>query len=235
MQTITLNVQPRELGKKAVKAVRRDGNVPCVLYGSHTKPVHFSVPVLDLRPLIHTSETYLIAFAVDGEEHECIVKTVDFHPVSDVPMHLDFQALTRGEAITVTVPIRLEGMAAGVKDGGNLSQPLFELEIRCLPKDIPGHISVDVSELNIGDSLHVSDIGLSEEIELLTDLDRTLVNVAAPRVEVEPEVEEALELYDEEGELIERYDEEGNLTEPPAEEAEKGAEAAEGSGDEPAE
>lgn len=235
MQTITLNVQPRELGKKAVKAVRREGSVPCVLYGSHTEPVHFSVPVLDLRPLIHTSETYLVSVTMNGEEHECIVKTVDFHPVSDVPIHLDFQVLTRGEAITVTVPIRLEGMAAGVKDGGNLSQPLFELEIRCLPKDIPGHISVDISDLIIGDSLHVSDIGLSGEIELLTDPARTFVNVAAPRVEVEPEVEEALEMYDEEGILIERYDEEGKLIEPPAEEAEEGAETAEGSGEEPAE
>jgi len=224
MQTITLNVQPRELGKKAVKAVRREGNVPCVLYGSHTEPIHFSVPVLDLRPLIHSSETYLVAFAMDGKEYECIVKTVDFHPVSNVPLHLDFQALTRGEAITVPVPIRLVGMAAGVKDGGNLSQPLFELEVRCLPKDIPGHISLDVSELNIGDSVHVSDIGLTGEIELLTDLARTIVNVAAPRVEVEPEAEEALEMYDEEGNLIER-----------PEEGEEGEGAAEGSGEEPAE
>jgi len=227
MQTITLNVQQRELGKKAVKAVRREGNVPCVLYGSHTEPVHFSVPILDLRPLIHSSETYIVAVAVDGKEYECIVKTMDFHPVSEMPIHLDFQALTRGETITMTIPIRLEGMAAGVKDGGNLSQPLFELEIRCLPKDIPGHISVDVSELNIGDSLHVSDIGLTGEIELLTDLSRTIVNVAAPRVEVEPEVEEALEMYDEEGNLIERSEE--------GEEAAEGEEVAEGSGEEPAE
>ncbi len=227
MQTLTLNVQPRELGKKAVKAVRREGRVPCVLYGSHTEPVHFSVPVLDLRPLIHTSETYVVVVELDGEEYECIVKTVDFHPVSDMPVHLDFQALTRGEAITVTIPIRLEGMAAGVKDGGNLSQPLYELEIRCMPKDIPGHISVDVSDLNIGDSLHVSDIELGEAIELLTDPARTLVNVAAPRVEVEPEVEEALEMYDEEGNLIERPEE--------GEEDAEGEGAAEGSGEEPVE
>ena len=227
MQTLTLNVQPRELGKKAVKAVRREGRVPCVLYGTHTEPVHFSVPVLDLRPLIHTSETSVVVVELDGEEYECIVKTVDFHPVSDMPVHLDFQALTRVEAITVTIPIRLEGMAAGVKDGGNLSQPLYELEIRCMPKDIPGHISVDVSDLNIGDSLHVSDIELGEAIELLTDPARTLVNVAAPRVEVEPEVEEALEMYDEEGNLIERPEE--------GEEGAEGEEAAEGSGEEPVE
>lgn len=192
MQTITLNVQPRAVGQKNAKAVRREGSVPCVLYGSHIAPVHFSAPALDLRPLIHTSETYLVSVTVDGASHDCIVKTVDFHPVTDAPIHLDFQALTEGEAITITVPIHLEGMAPGVKDGGNLSQPVSELEIRCLPKDIPGHISIDISELQIGDSIHVSDISIGDKIEMVTDPARTLVNVAAPRVEVETGVEEGI-------------------------------------------
>lgn len=203
MQTITLNVQPREVGKKAAKAIRNEGSVPCVLYGSNTEPVHFSVATLELRPLVHTSETYLVALSIGGEDHECIVKTVDFHPITDTPIHMDFQALTRGEAITITVPIHLEGMAQGVKDGGNLSQPLNELEIRCLPQDIPGHFSVDVSGLNIGDSLHVSDLTIVDTIELITEPSRTIVNVAAPRIEVEPEEEGVLEMYDEEGNVIE--------------------------------
>ncbi len=203
MQTITLNVQPREVGQKNAKAVRRAGSVPCVLYGSHMQPVHFSAESLELRPLIHTSETYLVSVTVDGEAHDCIVKTVDFHPVTDAPIHLDFQALTAGEAITITVPIHLEGTAPGVKDGGNLSQPVSELEIRCLPKFIPGHISIDISELQIGDSVHVSDISIGANIEMITDPSRTLVNVAAPRVEVEAEVEDALEMFDDEGNVIE--------------------------------
>ncbi|MDX1439530.1 MAG: 50S ribosomal protein L25 [Rubricoccaceae bacterium] len=209
MQTISLNVQKRETGKTATKAIRREDLVPCVLYGSHTEPKHFSAGTLDLRPLIHTSETYLVSIKADGEEYECILKSVDFHPVTDQPLHVDFQALTRGEAITVTVPIRLEGQAQGVKDGGNLSQPLNEITIHCLPKDIPGRIAIDVTPLVIGDSLHVSDLNLPEEIELLTDPSRTIVTVSAPRLEEEPEVEEVLEMYDEEGNLIEGVMEEG--------------------------
>lgn len=218
MQTIILDVKPREAGQSTARALRREGSVPCVLYGSHTEPVHFSVAALDLRPLVHTSQTYLVSLTVAGEAHECIVKTIDFHPVTDAPIHLDFQALTRGELITITVPIHLEGMAPGVKDGGNLSQPLNELEIRCLPADIPSHISVDISGLQIGDSVHVSDITIGENIELLTDPSHTLVNVAAPRVEVEPLAEEALEMYDDKGNLVE-----GALGD--------GAEASDGSGE----
>ncbi len=194
MQTINLDVKARQVGQSTARALRREGSVPCVLYGSHTEPVHFSASALDLRPLIHTAQAYLVSLSVAGEAHECIVKKIDFHPVTDAPIHLDFQALTRGEAITITVPIHLEGLAKGVKDGGNLSQPLTELEIRCLPIDIPGQIIVDVSRLNIGDSIHVSDLTFGENVELLTDPSMTLVNVAAPRVEVEPDAESALEL-----------------------------------------
>ncbi len=187
MQTLTLHAQPRETGKKAAKAVRRDGLVPCVLYGHRTAPVHFAVEALDLRPLIHTTETYRVAVSVDGEAYEAILKTVDYHPVTDLPIHVDFQALTAGEAITMTVPIHVEGTAPGVKAGGVLSQPLHEIEIRCLPKDIPGHVTIDISTMEMGDALHVSDLDLGDAVEILTDEARTIVTITAPRVEVEPE------------------------------------------------
>lgn len=187
MQTLNLNIHSRETGKKATKAVRNAGLVPCVLYGQHTDPVHFAVESLDVRPLIHTTETYRIAVTVDGEEYEAILKSVDFHPVTDAPIHMDFQALTAGEALTMTVPVSLEGTAPGIKEGGILSQPLSELEIRALPKDIPGHISINVSNLSVGDSLHVSDLQLGEDIEVLTDEARTIVTITAPRLEVEEE------------------------------------------------
>ncbi|NNF57991.1 MAG: 50S ribosomal protein L25 [Rhodothermaceae bacterium] len=200
MDTLTLNVQPRETGKKAVKATRNAGLVPGVLYGAHQEPVHFSTEVLDLRPLIHTSATHRIELVVDGasEPYDCIVKTVDFHPVTDAPIHIDFQALTEGEKLTMTVPIHLDGIAVGVKDGGVLGQPLNELELRCLPKDIPGSISVDISAMEIGDSIHVEDLSLPGEIEVLTDPARTLVTVSAPRLEVEEEPTETLGLFGDE-------------------------------------
>lgn len=192
MQSITLPTQPRETGKAASKAVRREGLVPCVLYGRTTEPVHFAVDALDLRPLIFTTETRTVDVTVDGEDYNAIVKDITFHPVSEQPTHVDFLALTAGEALTMTVPIQLEGDAPGVKAGGLLSQPLFELTIRSLPKNIPGHVSINISKLEVGESLHVENIILGDEIEVLTDPHRTVVTIVAPRALVE-ETEEDLE------------------------------------------
>lgn len=181
MQSITIDVRPRETGKAATKAVRREGLVPCVLYGTHTEPVHFAVERLALRPLIYTTETYRVALSVDGSDHEAILKEVDFHPVSDVPLHADFLALTAGEELTMTIPIHLEGSPRGVKAGGILSQPLTALEIRALPKDIPGHVAIDVSTLEVGESLHVEELALGDAIAILTDPARTVATVTVPK------------------------------------------------------
>lgn len=197
MDAITLEAQPREIGKRAAKEVRRADEVPCVLYGHHTEPVHFRVPVLAMRPLIYTSETHRVTVQLDGEAYDCILKEVDFHPVTDTPIHADFLALTAGETVTMTVPVVTVGTAPGVKAGGILTQPLNDLQVSCFPKDIPGHIEVDVSELEIGDSVHVSDLTV-ENVEILTDPSRTVVSVAAPRAEEEPEEEEGLLLEGEE-------------------------------------
>lgn len=182
MQSITLDVQPRGTGKVATKAIRREGLVPCVLYGVHTEPVHFAVETLALRPLIYTTESYRVAVSFEGEDHEAILKQVDFHPVTDQPLHVDFLALTAGEALTMTIPIHLEGTPRGVKAGGTLSQPLNELQIRALPKDIPGHVSIDVTTLEMGESLHVEELALGDAIELLTDPQRTIATVTAPKL-----------------------------------------------------
>jgi large subunit ribosomal protein L25 len=152
------------------------------------------VDTLALRPLVHTAETYRVVVRLDGQEYEAIVKDVVFHPVEYTPLHVDFQALTKGEKITVTVPIRLEGNAPGVRTGGVLAQPLHELEIRCVPADIPGHVSVDVSALELGQALHVADLRLGDGVEVLTDPGLTVAAVTMPRVveEVEPVEGEAL-------------------------------------------
>ena len=204
MQSITLDARPRETGKKAAKAVRREGLVPCVLYGSHTEPVHFAVETLALRPLIHTAETYRVGITVEGQDHEAIVKETVFHPITDAPIHVDFLALTKGEALTMTIPIRLEGTPRGVKAGGILSQPLNDLEIRALPKDIPGHVSIDISSLDVGESLHVEELSLGGDIEVLTDPQRTLATVTAPRALVEDDEPEAVEAIegDEAGDVL---------------------------------
>lgn len=194
MDTLTLNAAPRETGKKATKAVRKAGNVPCVLYGHSQEPVHFSVEHLMLRPLVYTTETYRVEVTVDGTEHEALLKDIAFHPVTDAVLHADFIALVAGEAISLSVPIRLIGTPPGVKAGGILSQPLNELSIRSLPKNIPGHVEIDISDMQLGDVLNVEDIGLEEGVEVLDEPERTVVIITAPRAEVVEEDADDAEL-----------------------------------------
>jgi large subunit ribosomal protein L25 len=157
--------------------------VPAVLYGPHTEPVHFQVPVLEMRPLIHTTETYRVALKIDGATHDCILKHVDYDPRTDVPAHADFFALTRGEKLTLTVPVVLVGNAPGVRDGGDLVQPLHEIEVRCLPKDIPGHIEVDISNLHVGDAVHIGDLSVAD-VEIHGDAALPVVLVVGKKAEV---------------------------------------------------
>lgn len=178
MDTLTLTVAERETGKKGVKATRKAGLVPCVLYGSHTAPVHFSVETLALRPLIHTTEQHRVSIAFGGETLDAILKEVIFHPVTERPWHVDFQALTAGETFTTTVPVVLVGTPAAVRDGAELAQPIHQVEIRALPKDLPGHLDADVSGLGVGDTFHVRDLVVPEGTEVLTDGDLVLATVS---------------------------------------------------------
>jgi large subunit ribosomal protein L25 len=183
MQTITLTAEPRGTGTSAARATRREGRVPAVLYGPHAEPVHFSLAALDMRPLVHTTETYRIALKLDGQTLDCVLKHVDYDPVTSLPAHADFYALTKGEKLTLTVPVLVVGNAPGVREGGDLMQPLHEIEVRCLPKDIPGHIEVDVSNLNVGDAIHVGDLAF-EGVEIHGDPALPVVLVAGKKPEV---------------------------------------------------
>ena len=192
MESILLNVESRDLGKKATKSVRNSGSVPCVLYGSDMEPVHFQVAELSLHPLIFTHETHIIELKLGKKKWSCIMRDIDFHPVTDRPIHADFQLLTEGQVIRVTIPIQLTGQAAGQLEGGVTQQVLSEIEIECLPKDIPGQFEIDISALEIGDALHVSDLD-TENITVLTNPDNTIVIVAGAAPEEEVVEEELLE------------------------------------------
>lgn len=198
MDALTLNAQSRTLGRSAARAARRAGEVPCVLYGPHQEPVHFQVPVLDLRQLIYSAETHRVSINLEGNSYDCIARHVDFDPVTDVPAHIDFYALTAGEEVSMTVPVVLVGTSVGVLAGGILSQSLNDLEIRCLPKYIPNQIEVDVTDLQVGDSLHVSDLNV-ENVTVMADESRTVVSVSAPAAAEA----ETTELVVEEGEAVE--------------------------------
>lgn len=190
MDVLTIEAKRREPGKSAARAARRAGEVPCVLYGPKFENVPFQVPVLSLKPLIFTSETHRVELSVDGKKWSCILKDIDFHPVKDIPIHADFQVLVKGSKITLMVPVQYHGVPVGqVEDGGDTQTIEHELEVTCLPDNIPSHIDVDISHLRIGDSIHIGDVKI-EGVDFSASDERTIVTVVAPRVEIEPEVEE---------------------------------------------
>ena len=181
MEAITLEVEERAVGKAAARAVRRTGNVPCILYGHATEPIPFQLAEDALKRLIFTAETHIVHVTLQGQSFRCILKMADLHPVTDRPMHADFVVLRTGEVLSLVVPIHFEGTPVGQKEGGQMQVLLHEIEIRCLPKDIPSHIEVDVSGLAVGQSIHVGDLSM-EGIEFHGHPERTVVTVAAARV-----------------------------------------------------
>src|SRR5688572_17794815 len=194
--TATISARSREgRGKGAARQTRRDGRIPGVLYGHGEDSVPLSVDANELQRLVHTISIENTIVDLDlgsGEPYKVLIRELQRHPFRDEFVHIDFFHVAMDEKIQVEVPIVLIGTPTGVKNkGGVLDHQLRELEVFCLPGSIPEKIELDVSHLDIGDSIHVSDIQLSD-VEILTDLDRSVVAVLAPTViEVEEAAEEA--------------------------------------------
>lgn len=201
MEKVIIEANERKtINKRSRNILRNEGRVPGVLYGSRMKPIPIDVTRLVINPLVFTSKTNLISLKLDGhDEYECIIKDVQFDPVTDKVLHFDLIGLTRGEKIQLEVPLKLLGNAVGVKEGGLLQESMHKLSIECLPKDIPQSLELEVTELNIGDSIHVSDLNF-EHITILNPEDTIVVSVVLPKVEKEVEaVEEGEEFAEEEG------------------------------------
>ena len=133
MDLITIDAKPRETGKKAVRAVRRAEEVPCILYGSDMETRIFQIPEITLRPLIFTNLFHRVEITLDGKAFECILKDVAFDPVTDKPIHADFQMLVAGELLTLNVPVHYVGESVGVLEGGTPQEFVHEISVRCLP------------------------------------------------------------------------------------------------------
>jgi large subunit ribosomal protein L25 len=201
MEKVIIEANERKtINKRSRNILRNEGRVPGVLYGSRLEPIPIDVTRLKINPLVFTAKTNLISLKLDGhEEYECVIKDVQFDPVTDEVVHFDLIGLTRGEKIQLEVPLQLLGNAVGVKEGGLLQESLHKLNIECLPKDIPQSLELEVTELNIGDSIHVSDLNF-ENITILNPENTIVVSVVLPKVEIEvEEVEEGEEIAEEEG------------------------------------
>lgn len=191
MEKLVLKAGIRKINTKSDKnKLRKDGIVPGVYYSKHDQPVSISIAENLINPLVFTAETHLISLQLDeGQEHDCIIKDVQFDPVTDKVVHFDLLGLTSGETFQLEVPIQFIGSPVGIKEGGVLHQFLHKLEVECLPKDIPQHLEINIQDLSIGDSIHVKDLKF-ENIEVLNDEDTVIISVTHPKVETEPVVAE---------------------------------------------
>lgn len=162
-----------DLGKKATKEVRKNGNVPCVIYGEKKDEnglpvaVHFEVSEKEINKIIYTPHIYLIDIKIDGEDHKAILKEVQFHPVKDNVLHVDFLEVHAERPIVMGVPIAPQGLADGVRAGGRLITMVRKLKVKALYENIPEKLDIDVTKLQLGKSIKAGDLHF-EGLELIT-------------------------------------------------------------------
>jgi large subunit ribosomal protein L25 len=194
MSEIVVNAQVRTSTGKHAKYARRELKVPGVFYAHGESNINLTVSKIQLDPLVYTAETHIIDLRLDdGTSKKCILRDVQFDPVSDRPIHFDLQGLRENEKLTIEVPIILTGgTPVGVREGGMLQHIIHKLKVSCFPRDIPERIEVKVAELAINDSVHVRDLSVPN-VTVLENADSTVVAVMPPTVvkeEVAPVVAE---------------------------------------------
>ena len=181
MQVVTIQGQLREdLGKNGAKKARKEGAIPCVMYAKD-EVIHFTTMPNEVKDLIYTPDFKLAEVVIDGKPFRCIVKEKQFHPITDAIMHLDFLILTEERPVKVAVPIRFKGTSPGVKSGGKLVQKVRLVKIKALPEHLVDTVSVDISSLEMGQSIRVRDIEPGEGIEMLSSPGIPIATVELPR------------------------------------------------------
>ena len=196
MRQENLAVKIREdKGKGAARRLRSQGMIPAVFYGSKTEPIHLSVGSKELKTILNSesgSSTFLnLNFDENKKEGKiAVIKDMQIDPVKDTLIHADFFELSMNEKMTANVPVQLVGKAEGVELGGTLQPIRRELEVSCLPKDLPNVIEIDVTTLGLGQSVHIDDVQLPKGVEVPHDVNFTVAVVLAPRGALEEEAVE---------------------------------------------
>ena len=186
MKEINVTGQKREnLGKKASKALRKEGLVPCNLYGlaeQDGKPVakSFAIAMTELRKIIYTPHIYVINLNIDGESHTAILKEIQFHPVTDAVLHVDFLEVNDQKPITIGIPVKLTGLAQGVRDGGRMNLSIRKINVTAPYQQIPEHLEIDVTALKIGKSIKVGELSF-EGLEIATSKEVIVCSIKMTR------------------------------------------------------
>ncbi len=181
MESVAIKGTARtDLGKKGTKAVRNEGQVPCVIYGGENV-VHFSAKPFDFRSLIYTPDFKIAEIELDGKTYRCFIKDLQMHPVTDELVHVDFMELVDGQSIKLEIPVRFEGQAPGVKSGGKLSQKVRRVKIKTTPEKLVDSMMVDISSLELGQSVRVRDIKPVDGIEVTSSPGIPVASVEIPR------------------------------------------------------
>lgn len=195
MKSITIKGSEREsVGKKSSKALRNAGKVPCVVYGGD-KPLHFSADELSFKDLVYTPNAYTAVIELeDGSKLKAVMQDIQFHPVTDSILHVDFYQLFDDKPVTMKIPVRLQGNSPGVRNGGRLLFRKRKLVIRALPDNLPDFFNVDISKLKIGDLISVESLK-SDDFTILHPDSTVVVQVKTARaaIVIEEEDEEGLE------------------------------------------
>jgi large subunit ribosomal protein L25 len=189
MKTLAISVQEREkVGKKNTRALRNQGNVPCVLYGGE-KQVTFYAHENDFRKLVYTRDTFLVKLNINGKETRAVMQDIQFHPVTDKILHIDFLEVFDDKPVTVSLPVILEGVAKGVKNGGNLLFRRPKIITKGLVSNLPDAIKLNIEDLSIGMFLYIRDINI-QGCEFLAPPNSVVVGVKTARTAIEEVVEE---------------------------------------------
>ncbi len=186
-----------ELGTKSAKQLRREGMVPCVIYGAGEN-IHFHTDHRNFKDILYTAEALLVVIKIGDKEYKTVVRDFQFHPVTEEIEHVDFFQLTAGEPVNVRVPINLIGNPRGVRNGGKLKFNLRRVIVRATEENLPGMIDLNIEDLRIGQSLRVSDLN-TEGYEILGEPGRSIVAVKTSRNAIDDEDEEDEEEGAEEG------------------------------------
>lgn len=199
MNTVSLSGALRShVGKKDAKAQRKQGKVPCVIYGGKEQK-HFTLNQIDFKEIIFTPEVNIIKIELGDKTYETILQDIQYHPVTDEVLHADFLELTPGKPVTLAIPVELQGTAPGIIKGGKLLLKLRKLRVRGLIEDIPQHIVLDISKLDLGKSIKVKEV-MNDKLQFLDPANAVIVNVKTARGIVEEGEEEEEESTEESAE-----------------------------------